>query len=136
MMSRKANEALEINTQHLPLRQNAEAKGRGKGIEAVGYRERMKRGSGIKDRDERSRGAEILMTDAFTKIKPTEPFRLAKQAARMNRKFRFLRAACLALKKNFIVSLFFLSFSLSLKRVYLERKLIILNEKNKSALNG
>jgi hypothetical protein len=29
-----------------------------------------------------------------------------------------------------------LSLSLSLKRVYLYRKLIILNEKNKSALNG
>jgi hypothetical protein len=45
----------------------------------VGCRERMKQVSGIKDRDERSRGVEILMTDVFTKIKPTEPFRLGKQ---------------------------------------------------------
>ena len=51
----------------------------------VGCRERMKRVSGIKDRDERSRGVEILMTDVFTKIKPTEPFRLAKQVMRRNR---------------------------------------------------
>jgi hypothetical protein len=33
----------------------------------------------MKDRDERSRGMEVLMTDVFVKIKPTEPFRLAKQ---------------------------------------------------------
>jgi hypothetical protein len=43
----------------------------------VGRRERMKGDSGIKDRDERSRGIEILMTDAFAKSKPTEPFRLS-----------------------------------------------------------
>jgi len=34
MMSRKAERA-EINSQHVPLRQTAEAKGRGKGLEAV-----------------------------------------------------------------------------------------------------
>ena len=45
----------------------------------MGYRERMKRDSGIKDRDERSRGIEILVSDVFVKIKPTEPFRLGKQ---------------------------------------------------------
>jgi hypothetical protein len=39
----------------------------------------MKRESGIKDRDDRSRGIEILMTDAFAKIKPTDPFKLAKK---------------------------------------------------------
>ena len=50
----------------------------------VRHRERMKRVSGIKDRDElylRSRGIEILMNDVFSKIKPTEPIRLAKQVA-------------------------------------------------------
>ena len=41
----------------------------------------MKRDSGIKDRDDKSNGIEILMTDAFAKIKPTDPLRLAKQAA-------------------------------------------------------
>ena len=45
----------------------------------------MKRGSGIKDRDERSKGIEILIADVFTKIKPTEPFRLTKQTDRRNR---------------------------------------------------
>ena len=51
----------------------------------VGRRERMKRDSGMKDRDDRSRGMKIRMVDAFAKIKPTEPFRLAKQEARRNR---------------------------------------------------
>jgi hypothetical protein len=41
----------------------------------------MKHGSGINDRDDRSSGIEILMTDAFAKIKPTDPLTLAKQAA-------------------------------------------------------
>jgi hypothetical protein len=41
----------------------------------------MKHGSGIKDRDDRSSGIEILMTDAFAKINPTDPLRLVKQAA-------------------------------------------------------
>ena len=66
----------------MPLRQIAEEKGRGKGLEAVGRLERIKRDSGINDREERSRGIEILMVDAFAKIKPTDPLRLAKQAAR------------------------------------------------------
>ena len=45
----------------------------------------MKRDSGIEDQDDRSRGIEILMSDTFMKIKPTEPFRLGKQTARRNR---------------------------------------------------
>ena len=51
----------------------------------MGRRERMKRDSGIKDRNDRSRGIEILMADAFAKIKPTDPFQLATQAVRRNR---------------------------------------------------
>jgi hypothetical protein len=39
----------------------------------------MKHGSGIKDRDDRSSGVEILMTDVFAKINPTDPLRLHKQ---------------------------------------------------------
>jgi len=31
----------------------------------------MKHGSGIKDRDDKSKGIEILMTDVLTKINPT-----------------------------------------------------------------
>jgi hypothetical protein len=38
-----------------------------------GRLERMKRGNGIKDRDDRSTGIEILMTDTFVKINPTDP---------------------------------------------------------------
>ena len=47
--------------------------------------ERIKRGSGIKGRDDKSSGIEILMTEAFAKIKPNDPFKLAKQAARRKR---------------------------------------------------
>ena len=42
----------------------------------MGHLERTKRGSGIKDRDD---GIEILMTDAFAKINPTDPLILVKQ---------------------------------------------------------
>jgi len=44
----------------------------------------MKHGSGIKDRDDKSRGIEILMAEAFTKINPTDPLILAKQVVRRN----------------------------------------------------
>ena len=44
----------------------------------------MKHGSGMKDRDDRSSGIEILITDDLAKIKPTDPLILAKQAARRN----------------------------------------------------
>ena len=47
----------------------------------MGFLERMKHGSGIKERDDRSSGIEILMVDAFAKIKPTDRLRLAKQGA-------------------------------------------------------
>jgi hypothetical protein len=33
----------------------------------------MKRGRGIKGLDDKSRGMEILMTEAFAKINPTDP---------------------------------------------------------------
>ena len=45
----------------------------------------MKRGSGIKGRDDKSSGIEILMAEAFAKINPTDPLRLAKLAARRKR---------------------------------------------------
>jgi hypothetical protein len=51
-----------------------------RGLEVVvGLLERMKRGSGIKGRDDESRGIEILMVDEFAKINPTDPLRLSKQ---------------------------------------------------------
>ena len=51
----------------------------------MGRRERMKRGNGMKDRDERSRGIEIRISDTFVIIKPTTPFKLAKYEARRKR---------------------------------------------------
>ena len=51
----------------------------------MGRRERMKRGIGMKDRDERSRGIEMHIADAFAIIKPTVPFKLAKHEARRKR---------------------------------------------------
>ena len=42
-------------------------------------RERMNRDSGMKDRDERSRGMEIHITETLDKIKSTEPLRLEKK---------------------------------------------------------
>ena len=44
----------------------------------VGRRERMKLGRGMKGREERSKGIEIRIADAFVIIKPTAPFKLAK----------------------------------------------------------
>jgi hypothetical protein len=46
----------------------------------------MKHGGGIKDLDDKSRGMEILMAQAFARIKPTDPLILAKHAARRKRK--------------------------------------------------
>ena len=47
----------------------------------VGRRERMKRGSGMKARDERSRGIATHIADAFVIIKPTTPFKFVKHEA-------------------------------------------------------
>jgi hypothetical protein len=38
------------------------------------------KGRGIKDRDDRWRVIEILMTDVLAEIKPTDPFKLGKQS--------------------------------------------------------
>ena len=47
----------------------------------MGSLQRINRGSGIKDRDDRSIGIEILMVDSFVKINPIDPLRLTKQVA-------------------------------------------------------
>ncbi len=52
----------------------------------IGLLERMKDGGGIKGPDDKSSGMEILMAEAFAKIKPTDPLILAKQSARRKRK--------------------------------------------------
>ena len=45
----------------------------------------MKHGRGIKDLDDKSIGMEILMTESFAKINPTDPLILGKQAVRRKR---------------------------------------------------
>ena len=51
----------------------------------TGRLERMKLGVGIKGREDKSSGIEILIAEASVKVKPTEPLRLAKQVARKKR---------------------------------------------------
>ncbi len=46
--------------------------------------DRMKHGSGIKDRDDRSSGIEIRIAEALAKINPTDPLILANQSDRRN----------------------------------------------------
>jgi hypothetical protein len=46
--------------------------------------DRMKRGSGIKDRDDRSIGVEIRIAETLAKINTTDPLILVKEAARRN----------------------------------------------------
>jgi hypothetical protein len=41
----------------------------------------MKRGSGMKDREERPEGMETFIVETLTKIKPTDPLRFVKQTA-------------------------------------------------------
>jgi hypothetical protein len=45
-----------------------------------GCLQRMKLGNGIKDRDDKSRGIEIFMTESFAKINPTDPLILGYQS--------------------------------------------------------
>ncbi len=44
----------------------------------------MKHGNGIKTREDKSSGIEILITEAFVKINPFEPLRLSKEQSRRN----------------------------------------------------
>ena len=77
MMSHETDESLKGDTQHVTLRQNTEKKKRGV-KNGVGRHKRMNRGRGMQVREERSKGIEIRIADAFVIIKPTEPFKLAK----------------------------------------------------------
>ncbi len=64
MMSNEVNEKLKRYTQHVTLRHTKE-KVRGKELKSgVGRRKRMKHGRGMEDREERSKGIEILIADA------------------------------------------------------------------------
>jgi hypothetical protein len=49
----------------------------------------MKRGSGIKGRDDRSSGIEIRIADALAKINPTDPIILAKLDPKLDGSFFF-----------------------------------------------
>ena len=72
--SGKTDKVYMENTPHVSLRQSAEEKKRGKEIKVVYHTwERMNRGSGIKDRDDRSSGMEIRIVDDLAKINPTDP---------------------------------------------------------------
>jgi hypothetical protein len=44
----------------------------------MGSLERMKHGDGKEDRDDRSRGTEILMTEGFVNNNPTDPLRFGR----------------------------------------------------------
>ena len=59
-------------------------KNKGKDKSGVEHLERIKHGSGIKDRDDKSSGIEILMTESFTKFKPNDPFKLANKQREEN----------------------------------------------------
>ncbi len=70
----------------MPLRLSAVEKYGGRNDKRGGAaRADETRNGGMNDPEERSRGIETLIAEAVAKIKPTEPFRLAKQAARRNR---------------------------------------------------
>jgi hypothetical protein len=51
----------------------------------MGRLKRMKHDRGIKDRDVKSSGIEILIDNSFTKINPTEPLRFAEPESRRKR---------------------------------------------------
>ena len=51
----------------------------------------MKRDRGTNNRDERSRGIEIHIADAFVMIRPPAPFKLAKHSSNETKVIRFLR---------------------------------------------
>ncbi len=83
MKSEKADISYMRNTPHVPLKAKLRGgKTREGAKNGVAHLERMKHGSGIKDRDDRSSGIEIRIADALAKINPTDPLILEKQAAR------------------------------------------------------
>ncbi len=95
---------------------------------------RMRHGSGIKGREDKSSGIEIRITDALAKINPTDPLILAKQAARRNlncsdssgnslARADASRLICSQVKSSFICSLLF--FSLSGAKVQSKKSVLI-----------
>ncbi len=77
MMRRKTNETLNYTPNMLQLARALRKRDDGRGYKRCGTtrtKERRQPGSGIKDRDERSRGTEILMADASPKSNEQNPF--------------------------------------------------------------
>ena len=74
---RRMTLAMNFGKEKKKLFPNEVRKGRSSSV--AGLLERMKRGGGINGLDDKSRGMEILMAEAFAKINPTDPLILAKQ---------------------------------------------------------
>jgi hypothetical protein len=51
----------------------------------TGRLEQMKLSNGINDRDDKSNGIEILVSESFSKIKPTDPLMLTYQTTQRKR---------------------------------------------------
>jgi hypothetical protein len=51
----------------------------GIGDKDVEHLERMKHGNGIKDREDKLSGIQMLIAEVFAKVNPTEPLRLVKR---------------------------------------------------------
>ena len=75
----KSKKTLDKNPSCDALAEHRGEKTREGAQSVVGLLDRMKRGRGIKDLDDKSRGMEILMTEVFVKINPTDPLILVKQ---------------------------------------------------------
>ena len=86
MKSKKPVKLLDKNPSCATQTEHRGEKTREGAKSVVGLLERMKRGKGIKGLDDKSSGMEILMTDVFVKINPTDPLILGKQAGRRKRK--------------------------------------------------
>jgi hypothetical protein len=84
-MKSKKKKLLEKNPSYAAKAEHRGEKTREGAKCVVGLLEWMKHGRGIKGRNDKSRGMEILMTEAFAKINPTDPLILAKQAEREKR---------------------------------------------------
>ena len=72
MMTNRANESLKYTLACAARAERGGKRTREGSRSGVGRHERMKRGSGMKDRDERSRGIEIHIVDVVVIIKPLE----------------------------------------------------------------
>ncbi len=72
-MKKKENPVKLLNKNPCAVRQNTGEKTREGAISGVGLLERMKHGRGIMGLDDKSSGMEILMTETFVKINPTDP---------------------------------------------------------------